>query len=147
MNLIWYYIQVFNVRKVRYILMYTWTRGDFLCTFDVKSWATFFWFLMVFGEQQFLDTFSLDLKSNILKIKFISRRIFVTQDCGETVTSIDTDFVPKHVEFDVKVEPRFLVHDRESANMTLFVTVNYGNSFQKVGEFIKNFFIYNTEVS
>ena len=87
----------------------------------------------------------MDLKYNILKIKFIFRRIFVTQDCGETVTSIDTDFVPKHVEFDVKVEPRFLVHDRESANMTLFVTVNYGNSFQKVGEFVKNFFIYNTE--
>ena len=41
---------------------------------------------------------------------------------------------------------RFLVHDRESVNMTLFVTENYGRSFENVGQFVKDFYIHNSEV-
>jgi hypothetical protein len=75
----------------------------------------------------------------------IHRRIFVTQDCGETVRGMDTEFVPQHIEFDVKLEPRFLVHDRESPNMSLYYTEDYGTTFNTAGEFVKNFFIHHTE--
>lgn len=70
----------------------------------------------------------------------LHKHIFVTLDCGETVSTYPLLFSPKHLEFDTKFDGRFLIHDRESAKMELYVTRNFGETFSHAGDFIKAFF-------
>lgn len=70
----------------------------------------------------------------------LHKHIFVTLDCGETVTTYPTLFSPRHLEFDTKFDGRFLIHDRESEKMELYVTKNFGETFSHAGDFIKAFF-------
>eukprot|EP00092_Neocalanus_flemingeri_P022770 GFUD01024690.1.p1 GENE.GFUD01024690.1~~GFUD01024690.1.p1 ORF type:complete len:2176 (-),score=631.55 GFUD01024690.1:299-6826(-) len=70
----------------------------------------------------------------------LHKHIFVTLDCGETVSTYPTLFSPRHLEFDTKFDGRFLIHDRESEKMELYVTKNFGETFSHAGDFIKAFF-------
>ena len=74
------------------------------------------------------------------------RHIFVTRDCGQTVDTHAVTFHPAHVEFDTQELGRFLVHDRESDQMELYVTENYGESFSKAADYVKTFFWHYEEV-
>jgi len=70
----------------------------------------------------------------------LHKYIFVTLDCGKTVSTYPTLFSPKHLEFDTKFDGRFLIHDRESTKKELYVTKNFGETFSHAGDFIKSFF-------
>ena len=70
----------------------------------------------------------------------LHKHIFVTLDCGATVSTYPTLFSPRHLEFDTKFDGRFLIHDRESEKMELYVTKNFGETFSHAGDFIKAFF-------
>ena len=90
--------------------------------------------------------------------------MFVTLDCGKTVATYKTQFSPRHLEFDEKLEGiiwhinehlfeeffvsgRFLVHDREDEKMELFVTKNFGETFSHAGDYIKSFYFDHREVT
>ena len=75
-----------------------------------------------------------------------NKMIFVTRDCAETVSNVTVDFSPVHVEFDTKNMARFLIHDRTSDKMELFVTENYGETFNKGIDYVKSFFWHYEEV-
>ena len=75
-----------------------------------------------------------------------NKMIFVTRDCAETVNSVTVPFDPVHVEFDTKNLARFLIHDRNSDKMELYVTENYGETFNKGIDYIKSFFWHYEEV-
>jgi len=70
----------------------------------------------------------------------LHKHIFVTLDCGDTISTYPTLFSPKHLEFDTKYDGRFLVHDRDSEKKELYVTKNFGETFSHAGDFIKAFF-------
>ena len=70
-------------------------------------------------------------------------QIFVTRDCLETISSYSLDFIPSHVEFDKSHLQRFLVHDREKEDRSLFVTSNFGQTFSKASDYIKSFFFHS----
>jgi len=70
----------------------------------------------------------------------LHKHIFVTLDCGITISTYPTLFSPKHLEFDTKFDGRFLVHDRDSEKRELYVTKNFGETFSHAGDFIKAFF-------
>ena len=76
----------------------------------------------------------------------LHKHIFVTLDCGDTISTYPTLFSPKHLEFDTKYDGRFLVHDRDSEKKELYVTKNFGETFSHAGDFIKAFFWDHREV-
>ena len=68
------------------------------------------------------------------------KHIFVTLDCGKTISTYPTTFSPRHLEFDTKFDGRFLIHDKESEKKELYVTKNFGETFSHAGDFIKAFY-------
>ena len=70
----------------------------------------------------------------------------MTRDCAETVSSISVPFSPAHVEFDTRNMARFIIHDRDSDKMELYVTENYGETFNKGVDYTKSFFWHYDEV-
>lgn len=51
------------------------------------------------------------------------------------------EFTPKNVVFDERVNDVFLIHDLQSSSKSLHVTRNYGETFSRVSEYVKAFFL------
>ena len=62
-------------------------------------------------------------------------------DCGETINFHQLEFTPKNVVFDERVNDVFLIHDLQSSSKSLHVTRNYGQTFSRVSEYVKAFFL------
>lgn len=75
-----------------------------------------------------------------------NKMIFLTGNCAKTVSNFTVHFSPVHVELDTKNLARFMIHDRNSDKMELYVTENYGESFNKGIDYVRSFFWYYEEV-
>ena len=94
------------------------------------------------GEQATINKFFHHATDNCYYVftDIFHKHIFVSLDCGETIKSYQVNFTATHVEFDTKSLGRFLVHDRDSPEKTLYVTTDYGETFGRGLEFIESFY-------
>ena len=71
----------------------------------------------------------------------VNRYIFTTTDCGQNVTSRKLDTInPSSIVFDKNNENVFLIHDLESPQKRLHVTRTFGQTFDQVQDYVRNFF-------
>ena len=69
------------------------------------------------------------------------RYIFTTTDCGETIQARNLDTIhPSLIAFDKNNENVFLIHDLESPEKRLYVTRTFGQTFDQVQDYVRNFF-------
>ncbi len=74
----------------------------------------------------------------------VNNYVFMTKDCGETITAhrLDKGANPSSIVFDENRDTIFVIHDLKSPKKTLWVTTDFGNTFNDIQVYVKTFFFH-----
>ena len=76
----------------------------------------------------------------------INKYVFTTSNCGETIKSHKLDQItPSVITFEENRNDVFLIHDLKDPEKRLYVTKNFGETYDVVQRYVRNFFFHYTE--
>ena len=76
----------------------------------------------------------------------INKYVFTTSNCGETIVRHKLDQVtPSVITFEENRNDVFLIHDLKDPEKRLYVTKNFGETYDVVQRYVRNFFFHYTE--